>query len=487
MWLDDPFWLNAARWTVRLADSYRYVLSPAEFNGLTPNCLPLEFAHLMPPVDVAVVMPKIDVDRLSLAWLRRLRQFCPLHVDEVFAVLASQRHPSIVPAPDEHLHHLGLLWDQLDLALGPHPARRTGVDAMMSYGKTDGPFGLVISATQTGNAGERLMVAGAVEILRARWPDLAWIVTNTDVDRSLVQRAACVVLGPGGYLYDVSAASGQADLMNVAAYCKFGFLAGEYGKPLLGLGVGDQGLVTVLGRQFVAGALTNASLMVTRHRETAALLLNDLGFPGPLLAAPDLSVALARRIRGAAKKPNETPRLTVTLCGTFSLHPEVGAVILKSLLQARQHADMALQIVLQAKEDADWLREHGPAFLSALGDIPVIDAREADPDTFIKAISSSGVLITTRFHAMMAGLMAGAETVVLGRRGDKRHRVLAGLGCDAASFIDIEKVPAPEMAQIIGRVLGSVGQGGRKSSPFDPEALDRVRHMLAAVALPMIG
>jgi len=483
MWMDDSYWLNAARWVIRLHDSYRYVLSPGDFNGLTPHCLPLEFSHILPPVDMALVIPKDDVDRLSLEWLKKLRNFSVLYADEVFVVLASDKRANLPSASEDQLKHMGRLWERLEFALAPQPARRTGIDTMLSDGASDKPFGILICSSQTGNAGDRLISMAAVELLRERWPELSWIVTSSDVDRYLAQRASCMVLGPGGYPYDIGATAGTADLNNIAAYFKFGFLANEYNKPLIMLGAGDQGIVTKLGRRFVAAAMENAQLAIVRHKETASLLLNQLHFSGPLLAADDLSVALAPRIREAGEALRSTETKTVTLCGYFGTHPAVNSSIIECLTQARQHGHFTIRFVAQAKEDYDWLQNHGQALME-LGDVSMVDVRETEPDVFIKAIAGSDVLMTTRFHGMMVGLMAGIETLVFGRHDDKRHRVLAGLSRGAASFIDVENVQAAEMTETINYVFASIGQEKQRPAAFNQQSIDKIRQMLKGMELP---
>lgn len=430
-WLSDRFWRDAADWVLKLSRHFRYVLAPHDFNGLVSNCLPLEFSSSVATGDVAIVMPKDDIDRLALACIRSIPTFQVLHVDEVFVVLSARPVDVAEPTTDKE-RHLPYLLERRERVLAGQSVRRSQIDKRLSdqdaiSGTAD--YGLLICAVFTNNAGDTLMASAAVKFLKTALPRLSWIVAGTDVDRTVVAGARIVVLGPGGFIYDLL--EDAVDLQNLANYAKFGFLAGEYQKSFCALGLGHQTIATHAGRKFLMSALADASLITTRDRETADLLC-DLGRAAAPIATPDLSFLLDEEVQRAAASAPAATGPTLTLCGEFHnllVESKSLGALLKRVPGAR------VRIVIQAQEDAEWIKRLPDRDFAELGSPEIIDVRNAMPATFIHAIARSDALVTTRFHATMLALLAGLPTLVLGRPGDKRERALDALPASLARFV----------------------------------------------------
>lgn len=471
MWLDDEYWLRAAKFIVTLPSHYHYVLAPAEMNHLRMNCLPAAFAYILDPKDTVLVLPKDDIDLLPLPWIKSLRQWEVIYADEVFAALKWSGSPFHTGANHPHLPYL---YSRADKVLAGQGVRKSNIDTPLSDDIAGRPYAIVAVASTTGNGGERLIAAAAIRLLRKAWPDLAVIVTDGNVDRPLVAGASAIVIGPGGMLYDF--ARTRLDLMNLANWFRFGHLAAEYGVPLYLLGVGHQGMHSPIGWKFVAEALATARLAATRDRDTAQMLAGRLSCP--VEALPDLSVLFADDIRAMAEAAPERSERVVSLCGDYR-HVAGVTECLSEVLKAA--GPFALRVVIQANEDFEAWEVHREGLTRLFGaSLEVFDCRESDPADFCRTIATSDVVLTTRFHGMMVSLMAGIDLLVLTTPGDKRERVREEIGQHPwvrfAPRVSDLRTLAPAICDLVIHARREPQRGIR----FDTTRLYRLADMLAA-------
>jgi polysaccharide pyruvyl transferase WcaK-like protein len=477
MWFEDKAWRSAAQWVFRLAGRCDYVLAPEPLQSLTPRCVPLEFSYCIPEaLSCGIVCPKDDVDRLSLEWIRKLRSFQLLFVDDVFAVFSTAPLRDL-PTPDEKtvVRETPYLWSKLAAVLGGIPVRKNHIDTSLSTAGPGNPYCLIVNACLTGNAGDRLLGAAACELVARMRPDLSCVLADPDVDRSLIARASLVVLGPGGTFYDlVDHAQLAIDFQNIANYFRLGYIARDYHRPfcIIGLGLAQQSRIasrTTL--EFVKGAISDAIFVTTRDSDTAKLFVEDLQFRHPIVVTPDVSILFSQEIRNIPSNPSQ--QRSIAICGSFG----VGAI----LAALKQFAGEK-RFVLQSDEDANWFAQHEHEIRAELSNVSVSDVRSGTVNVFLHAVASVDTIVTSRFHAMMIGIIAGIETVVFGVINDKRHRVCSSLKNEKwITFIDGDVADQHDFQSIIEK---SVRSGRRLASRgnFDATHLDEICRLIASTA-----
>lgn len=470
MWTDDPAWMKAANWALRLQTSYSYVLTPDSLLGVATRCLPLEYSHMADMKNCAIVMPKDYVGRLALSWVENLRNFEVISVDEVFVVLGGSKRSGVPSATSAELAHIGYLWDKVDAVLHGRPIRANKIDWMLSSAKDERPYILLVNACLTQNPGENLMAAAVIRTLGDLRPDLRWVVADPAVDRSIVSGAEIVVLGPGGYLYDLEDHDElKIDFQNTANYFRFGFEAREYKKPFFIVGVGhQQDLVSVTTARFVSKAIEDARFLTTRDTETASLIFSKVGFGAPLLATEDLSIAFSDEIRERAGRLSNRGRV-VAVAGGFSV---------EDLVDAIPAAGCVVRFILQSVEDVQWFEQNETIIRHTFTTIEVADVHGLEYDPLIDAVISADALITSRFHSMMIGLMAGIETLACGKSGDKRERVCKRFrGESWVKFVDLTE-GGRQFRQLASRVAQE-GKRVPSRGLFSPNALDSLRNLFS--------
>ncbi|MGQ7934595.1 polysaccharide pyruvyl transferase family protein [Paraburkholderia sp. D1E] len=471
MWTDDPSWVKAAGWVKTLQDSYSYVLAPDSLQGVATRCLPLEYSHIADMRSCAIVMPKDSVGRLALSWIEQLKTFEVIWVDEVFVVLGGSKRSGLPTATEAELVHIGFLWDRVAAVLGGRPIRPNNIDKDLSSAEDDRPYILMINACQTENPGENLMAAAVIRTLSDLCPNLRWVIADPAVDRTLVAGAEIVVLGPGGYLYDLEDhAELRIDFQNTANYFRFGFEAREYKKPFFVVGIGhQQDIVSVTTTRFISKALEDARFLTTRDMETASLVFSKIGFGAPLVATEDLSVAFAEEVRLRAGLASDSTRV-LAVAGGFSV---------EELFETIPAADGTIRFILQSIEDVQWFAQNEAPIRSNFKSVEVVDVHGFGYDILIDAVVSADALITSRFHSMMIGLMAGIETLACGKSGDKRERVCRRFRQESwVNFVDLSNGRSEQFCQLGTRVARE-GRRVPSRGLFSPSDLASLRNLFS--------
>jgi Polysaccharide pyruvyl transferase len=471
MWFEDKAWRSAARWVIHLSARCDYVLAPKPLQNLAPRCLPLEFSYCIPEkLSCAIIFPKDEVDRLPLAWISKLKSFYLLSVDDVFAVFSTVPLADL-PACDERAvaTETPYLWNKADAVLAGVPIRENCIDTSLSTAKPGEPYCLIVNACLAGNAGEKLLAAAARKLVARVRPDLRFVVADPDVDRSLIAGASLVVLGPGGMLYDlVDHAELMIDFQNIANYFRLGYIAREYGRPFCILGIAQQSkIVSRATLDFVRGAVSDALFVAARDAESAKLFIESLRFCHPIVVTPDVCVTFSEEIRAVARQSSETR--SVVICGSFGIH---------AILAGLKGFAGEVRFVLQGEEDASWFTQHEKQLRTEISRISVVDVRSSGTKEFFQAVASADAIVTTRFHTMMIGIIAGIHTVVLGIANDKRHRVCAPIEKERwIRFVHSDATDAQALESIIGEAARS-GQRQSGRGIFDVTHVEEICRQL---------
>ncbi len=415
MWINDQYWCNAAKHAVDLSARYQYVLAPAEICHLISNGLPIEFSHVLSPSVCLVVIPRSDIDLLSLYFCELRSNWRLIHADGAFIIFDFSE---VATGGVDQSHELPFVYDLIEQMSRGSPVRESVIDLELSDDFHGRSYVLVACASLTGNAGDRLLAAAAVKFLKCVWPELAFVVVDGRVDRQLIAKAKFVIVGPGGMLFDINGT--RTDLYNIANWFRFFHVAKEYSIPFALLGIGDQGTNLDLSKIFVERALVDVAVVSTRDRETANLIVKLT--ESPVMNLPDFSINFQQEIAKVSKKS----KFTLAICGDFRFDRRS---IENVLAFCRKRGIRNLSVVLQANEDFEWWEHVGCDVCVGGGLEPMVfDVRNEHPQQFYSVIASASMLVTSRFHGLMVALMSGTPTLVFSDHEDKRERLLREVG-----------------------------------------------------------
>jgi polysaccharide pyruvyl transferase WcaK-like protein len=273
-----------------------------------------------------------------------------------------------------------------------------------------------------GNLGDDFMVAGflaamrthapgasftccvpfAIEPLRRRFPDIAWL-PNEDRERERCITECDVWLGMGGSPFQISQSRWFIDhLVAEARFCH------DAGKPMYFLGVGVQSL-TELADVEVRRLCSHAAGIWTRD-DASAVRLRTLPTPPPVHAAADMAHVFFRNIRPPPAKPR---RLTFVANFNYGQWPGQTA----GLDAMRQlPATECIWLVQESRQLPGAERElHAdlPPVEKARWQLFNPELPGASLEEVLARWPSGEWLVTARYHAAIAGAWAGSKIVVL--------------------------------------------------------------------------
>ncbi|MDH7797009.1 MULTISPECIES: polysaccharide pyruvyl transferase family protein [unclassified Beijerinckia] len=475
-WLADPKWINAAKLVYRLSETNKFVFTVEPLCRLRTNCLPLAFAHLA-TIDedpYAVVAPKDDIDMLPLAWIRHIEKLHIQYADDVFFAATTRQTLATISTVDDIRKEMGYCLERCTKVLN---GIRVRADRLLDGDigiPRDVPYCLIVNAALADNVGEVLLAKSAIRLLNEAAPHLRCIVADPDVDRTIVANASLVIIGPGGMLYDLDDHDGLSiNLSNISSYFRIGFLAREYGIPYGVLGAGCPAAITSrLSKIFLQEALRDAKFIHLRDSLSLASVSDAIRLQSPTIVAPDVSIVFQDEIAKITQEPFQQKLMIA--CGSFNV---------KSIAEISHRCDMALRIVIQATEDLAWLKENQSELTALVPSVEIVDVHQAPISALFKAVASGDCLLSTRFHAMMIGIMAGLETVAVGVRDDKRHRVKQELRDKVKlTFIDSRVTSDNEFISLCcGQFMN--GKRSQQDPGYSAEDLAGLRQLLRTATI----
>ena len=293
---------------------------------------------------------------------------------------------------------------------------------------------LIASANGYGNAGDDICAVVSQMLVRASGKHVKVKVTAPPYDDHLAKWSDVLILGGGGIIYDAN----KENMENYLAYIDHGL---EYDKKTVGLGLGEQGIVTKAGEKRYKGAFNKMDLLTVRSTLDAKRL-QDFGVK-TVEATQDLGFsfdythyrakAARRRARKGEYKLIKRPRLGVVLSNqehlvndlklAFSKEEKVNALHFKNAFEKNiEHMAKSfdITIITQSRDDLDmaegYKRDYG---------VRVHTYRtERDLHKLLKTYAKQDLIITQRFHGAVFSFMMGIPVIVLGYHGQKQYKLL---------------------------------------------------------------
>ncbi len=287
---------------------------------------------------------------------------------------------------------------------------------------------LIASANGYGNAGDDICAVVSQELVRSCGSRIKVKVTAPPFDEQLAEWADVIILGGGGIIYDAN----KDNMENYLAYVDYGT---KHGKKTVGLGLGEQGIVSKSGEQRYKKAFNKMDLLTVRSKLDAKRLMEfgvktaeatqDLGFNF------DYSHyrIKAKRRRVSAKKPklgvvlSNQEHLVTDLKLAFSKEEKVNALHFKNSFEKNiEHMSKIFDVtvITQSRDDLEmaehYKRDYGVRVYSY--------NRVKDLHKLLRIYAKQDLVLTQRFHGAVFSFMIGVPVIVLGYHGQKQYKLL---------------------------------------------------------------
>lgn len=297
---------------------------------------------------------------------------------------------------------------------------------------------LVASANGYGNAGDDMCALMAQTFSRRVGGKVKVKVTAPPFNQELADWADALVLGGGGIIYDAN----KDNMENYLAYIDYGL---THDKLTVGLGLGEQGIVTEAGEQRYKEAFNKMDLLTVRSKLDAARLegfgvktaeaTQDLAFGFDYHRYK--SVSHLRKGLKHAFFVRRKPKLGVVLSNqehlvtdlklAFSKEEKVNALHFKNSFEKNIDAiskAFDLTIITQSRDDLEmaeaYAQEHGVRAYSYKS--------ENDLHKLLRVYGSQDLILTQRFHGLVFSFMLDIPVVGLGYHGQKQYKLLKDMG-----------------------------------------------------------
>ncbi|MBE9604255.1 polysaccharide pyruvyl transferase family protein [Acetobacteraceae bacterium H6797] len=356
-----------------------------------------------------VVVHKGQMRGLGRALLRQILEGMePVLANPVFVVFR-QPQPEAAPLPPEQEAHIGVL---REFAAGADTPRRV----------SGAKRAAIVSAYGVGNVGDdAVSLSGALMAKAVGCTEITYTGPAGRVHD--LPDLSLVMVSGGGLIYDRDY-QGRPDVENIGNYTTPLAVAREMGIPSAVLGIGVQGIHTALGAAAYRHGLAQADLLTVRDTGDQAVLEQLLGREVPLTA--DLAFALPSLLPAPAARLHRPldakPLAILALAGSmggFDGMPGGFATFLQRLAMAlsRTHEVVLAQ---HATDDARVYRQVATATGAGLKVLP-----NMGPERSLEFFRQAELVVTSRYHGLIFGLLAGARVLPIGDGGGKIGRLVA--------------------------------------------------------------
>jgi polysaccharide pyruvyl transferase WcaK-like protein len=303
----------------------------------------------------------------------------------------------------------------------------------------------VIGATRFGNAGDDLLAEAIAEKLLTSGQFQQVDLADFTVCRETLRQYDAIYVGGGGLLY--ASQIGQLDWQNLANYFKFPFWCSTDAIPCHLIGVGHQEPERLLEldgptRRFLRESLRRFHTLTTRDQETAALIWQVGGVRA--IVGADLVFSFPR-----LELPPK-PFGGVLFIGEIFNYPALAAWLQNG---EKQLARGRRGFALMSHDDFRHLRRLQEIFGEHL---EVHDFRQISPQKIQENLANYNLLVGTRFHGFVMGLLAGVPQIVFDRREGKKHRLIRSVFPELLEQLLFDDATGSEAAALLRKEPGAL-------------------------------
>lgn len=296
---------------------------------------------------------------------------------------------------------------------------------------------LVASANGYGNAGDDICAVVSQALARSAGKHVQVKVTAPPFDEALADWADAILLGGGGIIYD-------ANKENMENYLTYVDYAIKNKKLSLGLGLGEQGIVTKTGEKRYKAAFNKMDLLTVRSTLDAARL-KKFGV-STAIATQDLAFSFdyshyqKKAVKNASKKRTlgaKKPKLGVVLSNqehlvndlklAFSKEEKVNALHFKNSFEKNlEHISekFDVTVIVQSRDDIEMAEQYKRDY----GVRVHTYNKTRDLHKLLKLYAKQDLVLTQRFHGAVFSFMLNIPVIVLGYHGQKQYKLMYDMG-----------------------------------------------------------
>lgn len=301
---------------------------------------------------------------------------------------------------------------------------------------------VLVSAYCVGNIGDDLVSLAAKKMLQdAGVPEVTLAGPNVTYDA--IQNADVVAVGGGGLFYD-------SDIVNCGNYLYPLQEAQRQGKFAAVLGVGVQGITTPVGKQAYATHLQSVDFLSVRDPIDRRELIAVDDRLGRTIAGADMAFYMADDVRRvgqpfATEKPLALFSISSVLEARLAKRGYALADVAAGIIQSLKSRGYDVLLVLHSEDDRKLF-----TILSEKEGLPLIESASFGLGATARLYASASLVVTSRFHALILGVMFSKPTVSLNSSTGKTGKLVTSyLGSIKDQCQSLESF---DLGEIIGKL-----------------------------------
>lgn len=395
-----------------------------------------------------VVVHKGAMHRLGFQALAAVSfQFRPVYADEVY--VCYERRSLIVPGlpgagdteSSAFLQHVPPVRDYMRTESFVRKQNRSVRSAVL------------ISAYGVGNIGDDLVSFAAKKMLEDVGVGEVKLV-GPSVSYDAICAADLIAVGGGGLFYD-------SDIVNCANYLYPIQEATRQGKPSVVLGVGVQGIKTEIGKRVYSQHLASASFLSVRDPRDKLDLTSFDEKLERTFAGADMAFYMADELRRvgqpfATEKPLALFSISSVLESRLAKQGYELKAVSQQIIATLKEQGYDVLLILHSEDDRilfEWLAENER--------LSLVESAYYGLSATARLYASAGIVITSRFHALILGVIFGKAVVSVysdtGKTGKLISSYLRSIEahCQALESFDLNtlteklrKAGPPDLAEV---------------------------------------
>ncbi|SPB15588.1 hypothetical protein NOV72_02808 [Caballeronia novacaledonica] len=322
---------------------------------------------------------------------------------------------------------------------------------------------VLVSAYGVGNIGDDLVSLAAKKMLQdAGVPEVTLAGPNVRYDA--IRNADVVAVGGGGLFYD-------SDVVNCGNYLYPLQEAQRQGKFAAVLGVGVQGITTPLGKEAYATHLRSVDFLSVRDPIDRRELIAVDDRLERTIAGADMAFYMADDVRRVGQ-----PFATTKPLALFSISSVLEARLAKrgyaladvacGIVRSLKSRGYDVLLVLHSEDDRKLF-----TMLSEREGLSLIESASFGLGATARLYASASLVVTSRFHALILGVMFGKPTVSLNSATGKTGKLLTSyLGSIKDQCQPLESF---DLGEIIGKL--------QHAQPVEPREVEHCVAMTHAM------
>lgn len=407
---DDVYWADVWRIIEGYTASYK-ILAPCEYCALTTSAEPYPFSFWRSLDEYGfLVLHKGMKELLSERLLANVfNDWDCIYANAVFLVYCSPEVKCEVDSVSINLH-----FSILDFVRKLKSKIQSSTD---SFKKGAGSKYLLVSANGYGNLGDDAITIASRDLLLSCDPSAEVIIDSPPLNRDLIGSADYLVLAGGGIFYD-------SCFYNAQNYCNYILIADELGVKSFCLGIGTQGIKSVLGFELYKNALDKCEFISVRDSRDYEVLVKEIGVSTVVNLSQDVVFSIdKKRQYHIANRCDAKPLLLYSLLDSSKL-------LAANVMQGYQDAALEcigylvesfdVKLVVQSRDDLGAYDKILKKF-----NLDVISFDINDVYQVQSLYEEADIVLTSRFHGFIFSLKAGASIISVGSRGGKIHRLIS--------------------------------------------------------------